>query len=308
MIRLHGPWAEFMQQETRNTIKSVLEPLGLMGLARSVRDRVNGFRDQRVLEQHKDDAEFAAEVEGASLRFSLEDPYSRDWFLPRYAGGRLHEKSVTLLMAQHQKQSKCFVDVGTNLGWFTCLASKMMPDGRVYGFEMDDGNYALVTRNLELNQCDNTQVHHLAVSDTAGEVTYVRDEDSSSSVFRMSTTASANDDGTVTVRAVCLDEFFANEPVQPDLMKIDVEGAEMMALRGMKGLLENAAPTLFVEIHPADLPSFGSNGQEVLSFLAERGYAISEILDMREHRETKLRRISPDTPLEHNCMVFARRE
>jgi FkbM family methyltransferase len=297
-----------MQQQTRNAIKSVLEPLGLADLARGLRDRVNAFRSQRVLARHRDETEFVTEIEGATLRFSLDDPYSRGWFLPRYAGGKLHERSVTMLMAEEQRKSRCFVDVGTNLGWFTCLASKMMPEGRVYGFEMDDGNFTLVQRNLQLNHCDNVEVHHLAVSDAAGKVSYVRQENSPSSVFRMSPTASANDDGTVTVQAVSLDEFFRDAAVQPDLMKIDVEGAEMLALRGMTDLLESAAPTLFVEVHPADLPSFGSNAFEVVKFLCDRGYSLWEILDMREQSDTRLRPVSPDEPLDRNCMLFARRE
>lgn len=300
--------ARSMKSETRRVIKSVLGPLGLLGVARSVRDRVVELNDRRVLAKNRDLSEFTAELEGISLRFSLDDPYSRDWFLPRYAGGKLHEKAVTLLMAHHLKQSSCFVDVGTNLGWFTCLASKLIPHGRVYGFEMDDKNFALVQRNLALNHCENAQVQHAAVSDAAGMVTYVREDDSPSSVLRMSQDASANESDTVSIHSVCLDEFFADEPARPDLMKIDVEGAEMKVLHGMKGLLERDAPTLFVEIHPADLPGFGSSSAEVLSFLADHGYSASEILDLRKQSDTRLRTIEPGTSIDHNCMIFARRE
>ena len=98
-------------------------------------------------------------------------------------------------------------------------------------------------------------------------------------------------------------------------MSIDVEGAETMVLNGMKGILSEVKPKLFVEIHPTKLPGYGSSYAEVAKILMDHGYEIFEIQEMRnldggnnavrKIEEDALRKLGPDTELAVTCMVFA---
>jgi len=112
------------------------------------------------------------QIHDLSLSFSITDPYSHAWFVPRLGAGRLHERPVTTFLLRQLKGTRCFVDVGTNLGWYTCLASKILPEGHVFGFEMDYENYLLTLKNLRLNRCANVTVYPFAVGDRSGTTVY----------------------------------------------------------------------------------------------------------------------------------------
>ena len=70
----------------------------------------------------------------------------------------------------------------------------------------------------------------------------------------------------------------SNEIEEPNVIKIDIEGAEMIALKGMKRLLEsNKRPrTLFIELHPDFLPSFSTTTEEIFEYLSQFNYTITE--------------------------------
>jgi FkbM family methyltransferase len=202
---------------------------------------------------------------------------------------------------------KCFVDIGTYLGWYTCLASKHMPQGKVFAFEMDELNYALLKENLIINDCKNVEAHNLAVSDSSGMLNYMRAEDHPSPLFRLNTEETiSNSSNLISVGAITLDCFFQNKDLKPDVIKIDVEGAEMNVLRGMRGLIEKYKPSMFLEIHPLILPIYNSSASAILSLLMKSGYKIFEIDDMRcQESCKKLNELSSESVLERNSMIYA---
>jgi hypothetical protein len=95
-------------------------------------------------------------------------------------------------------------------------------------------------------------------------------------------------DGTgLPVRAVTLDELVQGKSgPRPALLKIDVQGAEMMVLEGAGGILRQAAPALFVELHEAGLNRFGSSIAELLGYLSEYGYEPYWLARNGPHRKT----------------------
>jgi FkbM family methyltransferase len=240
---------------------------------------------------------------GWQVRFSLADAYSRQWFLPRYSGGKLHEPPVTEALLACLKQAHCFVDVGANLGWYACLASKVMPAGKVFAFEMDALNFAILEENLALNHCHNVHASQRAVAETPGTVGYERRYAVPNPMLKMTTGTSAR---CIQVQAISLDFFFQDRGVVPDVVKIDVEGAEMKVLQGMADLVRTSRPTLFVEIHPQNLQALGSSCGAVLAYLSEQGYEIQEILDIRKHaREHHLREVTASDTFAANTMLCA---
>jgi FkbM family methyltransferase len=182
-----------------------------------------------------------------------------------------------------------------------------MPDGVVYGFEMDDVFFELLTRNIEENNCSNVEAFNVAVCDCTGVVKYRRDSNRYSSGFRLRTdTTDENDDLMVLVESVALDDFLQSKGVVPDVIKVDVEGAEMDVLKGMRQTLQDHKPTLFLEVHPGYLPDFNTSIAEILSLLVEFDYRVYEIENMRnQESDGQLAPLAPDADVKDNAMLYA---
>jgi hypothetical protein len=115
-----------------------------------------------------------------------------------------------------------------------------------------------------------------------------------------------NSSNLIPVAAITLDVFFQNKYIKPDVVKIDVEGAETKVLRGMTRLLRNYNPTLFLEIHPLNLPLYKSSVSAILMLLMENEYKVFEIDDMRgQNSWLKLNELSPESVIENNSMIYA---
>ena len=284
----------------QTSIKSTLQHLGLYEYALQI-SMLNKTRRYRNVQR------FTATLNGITVQFNTEDTYSKLWFFPRYAEGRIHEKVVTEMLIEALRSAKCFVDVGAHLGWYTCIAAKHMPCGSVYGFEMDDLSFALLEQNISINNFTNVEVYNVAVSDFPGVVSYKRDTKRPSPTFRIQANEKKSEAaGSVSVNSVKLEEFFKNKGIVPDVIKVDVEGAEMNVLIGMRQTLRNYKPILFLEIHPSNLCYFNTSTSAILSLLTENGYRIFEIENMRTQESKKrLKPLLKNSMLEGNTMLYA---
>jgi FkbM family methyltransferase len=282
-------------QMVKTLIKLTLKHLGLKEYALQIR-----------MLPYRNIKRFTATLNEATVQFSTEDEYSKSWFFPRYAGGRIHEKVVTEMLVEALQSAKCFVDVGAHLGWYTCIATKIMPYGSVYGFEMDDLNFALLKKNIAINNCTNVAVYNVAVSDSPGVVSYKREIKRPSVVFRLhANTKDEKSVGSVSVNSVTLDEFFKSKGIVPDVIKVDVEGAEMNVLMGMRQMLRNYKPILFLEIHPSSLHYFKTSTSAILSLLIENDYKVFEIESKRsQESKGRLKPLLQDSMIEGNTMLY----
>jgi len=136
-----------------------------------------------------------------------------------------------------------FWDVGAHVGFFTLLASRFVGEsGHVHAFEPLEANRARLQMALELNDARNVTVHDCAVAADSGERTLHSHE---ASTMWTLVPEMGRPDG-VTVECRELDEL-AHDFGPPDVLKIDVEGAEVDALRGGVELFKGRRPALLVE-------------------------------------------------------------
>src|SRR5687767_6254812 len=103
----------------KKPLKLLLQRLGLYTSALKIKESLWSER-----EKYQSIKVFTATINGIKVSFSTEDSYSNTWFFPRYAEGEIHEKMVTEMLVEALKGASCFVDIGANLGWYTCLAAK----------------------------------------------------------------------------------------------------------------------------------------------------------------------------------------
>lgn len=243
-------------------------------------------------------------LDGRRTVFSTEQPVAHQWFYPRYAFNRLHEKPMTLRMLDDLRSARCFVDVGANLGYYTCLAATHMSDGQVHAFEMDADNFALLEQNVALNPSPiDVSTNHCAVGATTGALTYTLPPSGNSPALSVYPLEHQSGESQVSVPAVSLADYFADRDFRPDLVKIDVEGAEVDVLRGMGPLLADIQ-RIYLEVHPENLRLAGQSPRDALTILADH-FDLFEISGHRAQRKTPLTPISVDSELSGNSAVIA---
>jgi FkbM family methyltransferase len=197
-----------------------------------------------------------------------------------------YEKYTTVLFKRLVGKGMNVIDVGANIGYYTLLAAKLIGEkGKVFAFEPEPRNYALLLRNIELNGYKNVIPQQKAVSNKAGKVKLFLDrlEPGAHSLYKVRQSAKE----AIAVDAISLDEFFAGKESPIDIIKIDVEGAEMAVLLGMPKIVKNNDNLkVFTEFWPPGLQGSGFSAQEYWAKLVEYGfkyiYLINEQKQMLE--------------------------
>ncbi|HVU32058.1 MAG TPA: FkbM family methyltransferase [Opitutaceae bacterium] len=170
-------------------------------------------------------------------------------------------------------------DVGANEGLFTEAFARIVgPQGAVYGFEPVPPTFERLARRFP-DRARWRQVHlePVAVGNTTGLVQlHMPGEDSGQASLRVHTDGSwsaRNPVQSFTCRCTTLDEFAARQGVQRiDLLKVDVEGAELLVLQGARAILRQQRPILFLEIWDHWMKSFGYQPSDVAACLEDAGY------------------------------------
>jgi FkbM family methyltransferase len=160
------------------------------------------------------------------------------------------------------------LDVGAHFGNYTApMASLVGAAGRVLAIEPSTRAFAILRRNITLNGLKNVETIKAAASDQDGEVTFfIADDPSRSSL-------AARSGAQEKVRAIRLDSLNAPRPVH--FIKIDVEGAEPLALRGAEKILRADLPIIQFESMPGAASSYGCAPDALWQLLvAECGYEI----------------------------------
>jgi FkbM family methyltransferase len=153
-----------------------------------------------------------------------------------------YEYEKQKLISREVRPGSVFWDVGANVGFYSLLASKLVGSGKVFAFEPVPRNLAYLREHLALNRVANVQVLSIAVSDKNG-----------SSHFKTEETGfmgHLSGEGGITVPTATLDSLVDDGAViPPDYVKMDIEGAELMALRGANRTFQRFRPVLFLATH-----------------------------------------------------------
>jgi FkbM family methyltransferase len=163
-------------------------------------------------------------------------------------------------------QGAVVYDVGANVGIYSLLASlRAGPSGTVYAFEPLERNLRYLRRHVALNNSQNCVVLEKAVCNREGKLPF------SAAAWNPSM-ARLSPDGEILVPATTLDTCIYGEMGlrPPDIIKIDVEGAEFEVLEGATRAISEFHPTIFLEIHGTQLHA------DCCAFLLRSGYNVGE--------------------------------
>jgi FkbM family methyltransferase len=196
-----------------------------------------------------------------------------------------YERSEQEFCVRYVQPGMTILDVGANHGFYTLLLAKLAAPGTVHAFEPEEANFERLRVNVALNGFDNVVGNRLAVFSEPGEVTL--------NVFppeqhgwhtlgspRMEVDGQPRPPvAQQTVAAVTLDAYAEEHGLeQIDLLKLDVEGAELSVLRGASRLLaERRIRCVLFEISRLMVEGMGQRPEDVLQFVRESGFAVHQI-------------------------------
>lgn len=185
-----------------------------------------------------------------------------------------HEREVIRTYSQILKPGMIAVDVGAHGGYHTVRFSKLVePHGRVIAFEPSRDSFAALVRNVNRKGISNVRTEQAAIWNQRGMIELFSGATSAGNSVVIPRAESHR------VRSISLDEYFEGNKIgTPNLVKIDVEGAEVAVLEGMEGLIKSSPGiTVIIEFFPKVLVAGGFEPHQLLDDLKQLGFKVYEI-------------------------------
>jgi FkbM family methyltransferase len=155
-------------------------------------------------------------------------------------------------------------DVGGFNGIYGIVAALRCPQAKIVIYEPDESNAKEIRNSITLNNVSsNCRVEELAISDKSGTVFFSQGGSTGEHISKADIGKS--------VKASALKDL-----PHADLIKIDIEGAEALALRGL-----DYKSTILLETHPWFLPNFGESNDSLMQMVKDKGFTSTEV-DSRE--------------------------
>lgn len=196
---------------------------------------------------------------------------------PQYHMGLLDlgtfEPEETNIVTGSVTEGHIAVDAGANYGWYTTLLSRLVGSrGSVYAFEAMPSTALVLRQNCRLNKCENVTILNCALGDRVGQTTIYDHQGHASgdaSLFPI-----VKEQGhSYPCEMDTLDNIFQKLNLKRcDFIKCDVEGAELMVLKGAPYVLRTYQPTILLEINPSVLQRSGTDGVEILEEIRRHGH------------------------------------
>jgi FkbM family methyltransferase len=164
------------------------------------------------------------------------------------------------------------IDVGASFGWFATLFAKLAgEDGQVHAFEPIPDTVAALRRNLEVSGCGNVEVNDLALDDAQGARPIFVPDAGVSGALRLPRQERSFE--TFEIRTTRLDDYARERGLKRlDVLKADIEGAELSMLRGAAVTLARFRPVLLLEVQAHSTRLFGHEPSDLFAFLETFGY------------------------------------
>ncbi len=177
-----------------------------------------------------------------------------------------HETEVQQVLAEVLRPGMVYYDVGANVGFFAVIASRMVGQaGRVVCFEPLPANARQIEYNAQLNSFTNIENHVNALGGSNRTEVFQTSAEPTWGMLAAVGKAPGKASGQIEVSVRTLDSLCATGALpHPNLIKIDVEGAEAEMLQGAAATLSESRPLLVIELH--------STNDAVLAVLDKLGY------------------------------------
>ena len=218
------------------------------------------------------------------------DGWKSQWFPPDFddithqifwSGLHDYEKETIPVILDEVRRAHCFMDIGANCGIYTVLGATINPNARIVAIEPVPKICAALANNVTQNKLNSrVTILNIAVGGSDGVVDFHEADDA-----RMGSLAVQGYQGQAgrVIRVECrtLDSIVAELNIEPNFIKIDVEGFSDAVLSGASRLLDKVRPRIVLEANPGD------SCLRITEILSDHGYGMHLITDngpeLREH-------------------------
>jgi FkbM family methyltransferase len=188
-------------------------------------------------------------------------------------GLEVYEYWMTKLFRSVLREGMTVLDIGAHKGTYSVLFASLMNDkGKVLAFEPDPANYNWIWKNIQANDFKSIEVYPFALADNEGNATFYP-ADGMGSLFPHFT-SKALGKAPMDVKIRRLDNFLQEKNIRDvDVIKMDVEGADLLVLRGAENTLRTTNLRLFMDV---DVHT-NSERRELFELLSDCGFEIYRI-------------------------------
>ena len=230
---------------------------------------------RRLVTPHESEASL---IGGGSILADLSDLVPRLLYFLGY-----YEYGLTNLIRRTLQPGHTFIDIGAHVGYYTVMAGTLVgAGGSVHSFEPIPEIYSRLQENVALNRLNNVRANEAAICDKDGDLEIFLPKAGNTgtgSIVRQPNSSETS----IRCPAMTLDSYVRREAIERiRLIKLDIEGGELCALHGMKGLLSSPQPPdVICEAVPVLLERAGTTCEEILRFMDQLGYRARIITDKR---------------------------
>jgi FkbM family methyltransferase len=244
----------------KQKITSLLKKIGLYNPVRKLYNAIGRYNKQTEILVNDNKIKFWTPT------FYLDD------YIKNFSG----EKQFLNEILMRMNKQNIFWDVGANIGFYSIIASKEMNYiNKIFAFEPEPKTFNILRKNIELNKVNNINALPVALGDISGEkLLYPSDSPNFGAHSFVQRTDFKTKKKGVRIKINTADKIIDELKIEtPEVIKIDVEGAEILVLRGMKNIFKSEKlKTIFCEIHTNLLPLFNSSEEEVFQIFAKENF------------------------------------
>lgn len=188
------------------------------------------------------------------------------------------EPQETEFIQKYIKKGWIVIDIGANIGYYTLLFSKLVGEkGKVYAFEPDPENFIILRRNISENKLKNVFLIKKAVANTDRKIKLFLDEENKGDHKIYNSFDSRQ---SININSVKLDSLLGKSTKKVNFIKMDIQGAEYLALLGMQKLLNNQKDiSIISEYWPMGLHKAGGKPENYINLLKKNAFRLFQLDD-----------------------------
>ncbi|NQT06171.1 MAG: FkbM family methyltransferase [Candidatus Omnitrophica bacterium] len=179
-------------------------------------------------------------------------------------------------------------DIGAHIGLYSLPASREIAgDGYIYAFEPSKANREYLEKHMRFNGIDNVRIYPFLIGERSEDnVSFYENLNEPDDMNAAKVIKNHKMYNKVYRKQVSLDDFCRDENIIPEVIKIDVEGAEIEVLKGAEKMLKKNRPVLFLSVHPKRLSALGSSIDKLTELVHSIGYKAYDVNDNRADKLT----------------------
>ncbi len=210
-------------------------------------------------------------VKGSDIKLILDrfDRLSAPFVMLNYHSIDIKERSIILKIAS---VSPVIFDIGANVGWYSLNFNKMPKVKKIYAFEPIPYVFDYLKKHIKINNASKVMPFNFAFSDTSGKKTFYWTKNETVGASMANIISDRHKISKIKCKTTTIDKFMKSRRHGIDLIKCDVEGAELFVFRGAIKTFKKYKPVIFAELLRKWSAKFNYHPNDVIKILGDIGY------------------------------------